>query len=270
MTAHGVVSSPSRNAAATPVSGHRISTRKVLLACGIAAPLLYVAMLIFVPLGWPGYSSAAQTVSELSAIGAPTRLLWMALGALYTMLLAAFGWGILLSARGSRALRVVGGLMVACGVLGLFWPPMHLRGTEFTLTDTLHIVWMAVSGLLTLVAMGIAAAAFGRRFRAYSVATMVILLATGAMTGAAAPNVAADLPTPWIGVWERVSAVVWMLWLGVLAVAMLRRTGGVGLHRARSVSGGGTQSSSQTASEQWSPAAESHVGSAAGRNGDGG
>ena len=31
--------------------------------------------------------------------------------------------------------------MVAHGILGLFWPPMHLRGSEPTLTDTLHIVF---------------------------------------------------------------------------------------------------------------------------------
>jgi hypothetical protein len=41
--------------------------RKTLLACGVLSSLLYVAMNVFVPMQWPGYSSAAQTVSELSA-----------------------------------------------------------------------------------------------------------------------------------------------------------------------------------------------------------
>jgi hypothetical protein len=198
-----------------------------LLACGIAAPLLYVAMLVLVPMGWEGYSSASQTVSELSAIGAPTRALWVALGIVYTLLLVAFGWGIWASARGSRALRVVGVMMIGTAVLGLFWPPMHLREVLAaggrTLTDTLHIVWMIASGLLTLVAMGFSATAFGKRFRIYSIATIVLMVSFGALTSVAAPQMEANLPTPWIGVWERLNIAVWMLWIAVLAIASLRR-----------------------------------------------
>jgi hypothetical protein len=198
-----------------------------LLACGIAAPLLYVAMLVLVPMGWEGYSSASQTVSELSAIGAPTRALWVALGIVYTLLLVAFGWGIWASARGSRALRVVGVMMIGTAVLGLFWPPMHLREALAaggrTLTDTLHIVWMIASGLLTLVAMAFSAAAFGKRFRIYSIATIVLMVSFGALTSVAAPQMEANLPTPWIGVWERLNIAVWMLWIAVLAIASLRR-----------------------------------------------
>jgi hypothetical protein len=77
---------------------------------------------------WEGHSSASQTVSELSAIGAPTRPLWVLLGIAYTLLVTAFGWGVWQSARRNRPLRVVGGLMVAYGVIGLASPlaPMHL------------------------------------------------------------------------------------------------------------------------------------------------
>jgi hypothetical protein len=48
-------------------------TRKVSLMCGIVSSLLYVGMIVLVPMQGDGYSSASQTVSELSAIGAPTR-----------------------------------------------------------------------------------------------------------------------------------------------------------------------------------------------------
>ena len=218
MAAHGVLIPPVH-----AKRGRRTTLQTVLLACGIAAPLFYVFMLVVVPTRWEGYSSASQTVSELSAIGAPTRALWVSLGVLYTLLVAAFGWGIWASTHGNRRLRIVGGLMIACGVFGLFWPPMHLRGSIVTLTDTLHIVWMAVSGLLTLVAMGFSAAAFGRRFRLYSIATIVLMVAFGALTSLDAPRIQANLPTPWIGVWERCNVAVWMLWIIVLAIALLRR-----------------------------------------------
>ncbi len=52
--------------------------RKTLLACGILSSTLYAAMMVVVAQQWPGYSSASQTISELSAIGAPTRSLWLA------------------------------------------------------------------------------------------------------------------------------------------------------------------------------------------------
>src|SRR4051812_36484115 len=105
--------------------------RKVLLICGILSSLLYVAMTVFIAMQWEGYSSASQTVSELSAVDAPTRSLWLLPGALYTVLVTAFGWGVWRSADRSRSLRIVGGLVGAYGSLGLLWPfaPMHLRET---------------------------------------------------------------------------------------------------------------------------------------------
>jgi hypothetical protein len=68
--------------------------QKALLVCGILSSLLYVAMNVFIPMQWQGYRSASQTVSELSAIDAPTRPIWVPLGIAYTLLVAAFGFGV--------------------------------------------------------------------------------------------------------------------------------------------------------------------------------
>jgi hypothetical protein len=228
MTAPGIAIPPSSTSPRTaPASEGRTTLHGILLACGIAAPLLYVAMLVFVPRGWLGYSSAAQTVSELSAIDAPTRSLWVTLGLVWTLLYAAFGWGVWRSGGPSRALRVAGAAIIVAAVFGLFWPPMHRREVLAagggTLTDTLHIVWTAVNGVLTLAAMGFAAAAFGKRFRRYSIATMVVLLAAGAVSSLDASRLQANLPTPWVGVWERVNIAAWLVWVVVLALAVRRR-----------------------------------------------
>ena len=196
--------------------------RQALLVCGILSSLLYVGMNIFVPMLDAGYSSASQSVSELSAIGAPTRSLWVPLGLVYTLLVAAFGWGVRVSAGPNRPLRIVGGLLIAYGIIGVFWPPMHLRGTEATLTDTLHIVWTFVTVILMMLAIGFGAAAFGTGFRRYSIATLVILVAFGMLTGFDGPRIAANLPTPWIGVWERINIGVFLLWVVMLAVALWR------------------------------------------------
>ncbi len=96
------------------------SRRKALLVCGIVSSLLYGAMIGVIR--FEGYSLVSQVPSELTAIGAPTRTLWMWLGSAYTVLVAAFGWGVWQSAGQNRAVRIVGGLMLAYGSLGLLWP----------------------------------------------------------------------------------------------------------------------------------------------------
>jgi hypothetical protein len=80
--------------------------RAALLVCGVLSSVLYAAMLVVVPMQWAGYSAVWQTVSELSAIGAPTRSLWGWPGAFYSLLVALFGCGVLGSAGRARSLRV--------------------------------------------------------------------------------------------------------------------------------------------------------------------
>lgn len=197
-------------------------TRKVLLVFGIVSSLLYVVMNILGAVRFDGYSSISQTVSELSAIGAPSRSLWVGLAIVYGALLIAFGLGVCLSAHGKRVLRVAGGLLVADGVIGFAWPPMHLRGEMTSLTDTLHIVFTLVIVPLMLVVIVVAAAAFGKQFRLYSSATILIMLVFGILTGLDAPRIAKNLPTPLIGVWERINIGAFLLWVIVLAIALLR------------------------------------------------
>jgi hypothetical protein len=201
--------------------------RKILLICGIASSVLYVAMNIIAPLRYPGYDSFSRTVSELSAIGAPSRPLWLVLGTVYGLLLIAFGVGVWHSAGRKRALRVVGLLMAGYGLFGLAWPPMHQRAVLAaggkTLTDTLHLVWTAVTVLIMFVFIGFGAAAFGTQFRLYSIGTVAMMLVFGVLTSMDASRVQADLPTPWAGVWERINIFSCLLWIAVLALALLRR-----------------------------------------------
>lgn len=78
---------------------------RLLLVCGILSSLLYVAANIFVPMQYPGYNLASQTVSELSAVGTPTRQLWVGLLIVYSILVVGFGWGTWRSAGKDRRLR---------------------------------------------------------------------------------------------------------------------------------------------------------------------
>lgn len=211
--------------------------RKTLLACGIASSLLYVAMNVFIPPLFDGYTVASQTVSELSAIGAPTRALWVPLGLVYAVLVVAFGWGVWASAAGNRRLRVAASLLIINGAISFAWPPMHLRGEAMTSTDVMHIVFSIVTVLLMFLTIGFGAFAFGKPFRWFSLATIAVFLVFGTLTALDAPRLAANLPTPRLGVWERINIGAYMLWLIVLALRVM----GVGARGLTAAPGGATK-----------------------------
>jgi hypothetical protein len=201
---------------------------KGLIVCGILSSLLYVAMNIFIPMLYTGYRSASQTVSELSAIDAPTRTVWVGFGMLYTLLIVAFGWGVLRSHFYSRQLRETGWLIFAYGIIGLLWPlaPMHQREAlaigQGSFTDTMHIVLSIITVCLMMAAIVLGAISFGKAFRLYSITTIIIFVLFGILTFRDAPRLEANLSTPFIGVWERVSIGAYLVWLIVLAVLILR------------------------------------------------
>lgn len=220
---------------ATTISGstgflEKVLLNKLLFACGILSSLLYVAANIFVPMQYPGYRLASHTVSELSAIGTPTRQLWVQLLSVYSILVVSFGWGIWRSAGNNRRLRTVGMLIALYAIVGIFWPPMHQRDVLAagggTLTDTFHIAFTFITVPLMLLVMGFSATSFGKTFRVYTIISLVMVIGFGVLTGLASPRMEADLPTPWMGVWERISIGAYMLWVVVLAIILLRTTKG--------------------------------------------
>ena len=215
---------------AAPGARHRSGDRlrRTLLACGLVSSLLWpLASEMSAVLLWPGYSSFSQTISELTSVGAPTRPPMLVEGALYSALLVAFGIGVWQSARANRALRVTGALLLAYGAVGPLWYPfpMTARGDiapTTDLTDVMHIVLGVVDTVLMLSILGFGAAALGRHFRIYSLLTVAAMLAGGASTFAFVPRVAAGASTPWLGVLERTYLGAFLLWVTVLAIALLR------------------------------------------------
>jgi amino acid transporter len=132
----------------------------------------------------------------------------------------AFWW----SAGRKRGLRTTGILLVAYGIashVGSYFP-MHQRGATGSLTDTMHIVLTIALVLLIFLFIAFGANAAGRWFRFYSIGTIVTLLVFGALAGMQGPRIAANLPTPYLGITERVNVYSAMLWVLVLGVVLLR------------------------------------------------
>jgi len=198
---------------------------RICLYCGILSPFLYAVADALAGLQWQGYSFRDQVISELAAIGAPTRLLFSVLLAGVYLLLIAFGVGVWQSAGDRRKLRVVAGLIIGLGVLALtvgLFVPMHPRGTEQGLTGALHLVEGAVAMLMVLAAMVVAGTALGRRFRLYTMVTIGLVLVFGAWSGMDAPRIEAGLATPWAGIKERIFWYAYQSWFAILAMTLLR------------------------------------------------
>jgi hypothetical protein len=200
-----------------------------LLALGVVGPLFYLASDALLGARWEGYSYAGQVVSEWFAVDAPTRSLAVPLFVAYGVLAIAFGVGVCASAGGRRALRVVGaGLILkeVFGIVATVVAPMHMRGAGATLSDTWHGILTMLGAICYLLVMGFGAAAFGQRFRLYSIATMMLLTVLGILAGMEHARIAENLPTPTVGLWERIDIYATMVWIAVLAVTLLRRPGG--------------------------------------------
>jgi len=82
------------------------------------------------------------------------------------VLLAAFGIGVWLSAQGSRSLRVIGAVMIVPAAT----IPLWMIFGEASIAA--HLALVGVGILCWLVAMGLGAAALGKRFRIYSLVSL--------------------------------------------------------------------------------------------------
>ena len=219
---------PKRSRPDLPTEGWTGVLRRTLLGAGIGASLFYVVALVMGPMRWEGYSSTNQTISELFAIDAPSRPLVVSLLFISGVLALAFGLGVLWLAGRNRALRVTGWALVMVGVVDQAGPffPMHMREVLAqgggTISDTMHIALTIVISLLSLLAMAFGAVAFGKRFRVYSVATILTLVAFGSAASMQAGALATNEPTPWQGVYERINVAAYLLWMAVLAIILLR------------------------------------------------
>lgn len=206
--------------------------RKVLLVGGALSSLLYVIGIdVIAALGYPDYHNYAdQMVSELFAVGAPTRTLMVWLSVPYNFLVFALAVGVWASAGGKRATRFTAAALVGYGAVstaGLWLFPMDVRGTAGSQRDTPHIIATIAMSMFIVAVMAFGAFAHRTRFRIYSFATIATVIVFGACAGLLARPMPG--PTPWLGLAERVNIYATMLWVAVLAVSFLRVRDRVGI-----------------------------------------
>lgn len=201
----------------------------ILLGCGVAYPVGYVvANDVIAASRYPGYSRRDQAISELSAVGAPTRGFLTGTLPVFTALTAAYGVGVWARAAGRRSLRAAGAVLLASGATSVAWLPFPMSSRKdiasgkASSNDVGHVVLTGLTLAEIVALLGSGSAAFGPKFRAYSLASAAAVLGAGALTSRHAVNLSSGKPTPGMGLYERVSIGSWLQWMAVLAVILLR------------------------------------------------
>jgi hypothetical protein len=121
---------------------------------------------------------------------------------------------------------------------------MDARGTLQSQRDTLHIIDTIVMSVFIVAVMAFGAFAHGKRFRLYSLATIVTVVLFGAWAGFLARPMPG--PMPWPGLAERINIYATMLWVAVLAVSLLRVQGPAGTSPIVTTAAGSRRVSSPT------------------------
>lgn len=199
----------------------RMIVQKVLLICGILTALIWMGTDILAALRYPGYNYPFQAISDLSAVGAPTRSFLILMLNIFNVLKIGFGLGVWMAAGRKRTLRIAAGLLLAWGItdlIGNFFP-LHPDEPLGSIANVMHSIFAGgFTVLLMLLSIGFGAYANGKWFRIYSYGTLLALLLSGAVM---ALWVSVSLPRQWFGLLERINAYGDMVWMMALAVVLL-------------------------------------------------
>ncbi len=204
------------------VANERDIVQQILLLCGIFAPLLHMATDQLAGRMLQGYSFAAQSMSELSASGAPTRKLVVALTIAATVLMIAFGIGVWRAGEQALAPRLVAGLVIGNAALGLlattFFPT---RFGERPVFGSAGVIIMFLSVVCFILAMVAGAAAYGGWLRIVSIGIPVAYVLLTVLRLATAASASTGGAGELMGVQERTMAYAFLFWVMALAVYLL-------------------------------------------------
>lgn len=210
-------------------------------ALGTAAVVLYVGATILGGLLDPAYSHLGNAISELTASEAPHRAVLAPIYAAYNVVLAGFGLALFrASSRGTLfALGVV--LFALGGLSGIGQVTLFRQdsvGAVATTAGTGHLVLAGVSSLLSLGTAMVYGFAFRRepafrRLSGYSFVTAALLVMT-------APLAVGTIGTDVMGLFERITIGVYLIWIVVVGVDALLAARTVSVAAARRGSVGAT------------------------------
>ena len=193
---------------------------------GVVSLFSYTAAVLFASMAYPGYNWMAQAVSDLSAEGAPFRLLWDQLSAPYNIcgLLCVMMVCVFISERkaGSQTLRLGIYLFAAMSwvsALGYAMFPLSETGSPTGFQDTMHLIVTGAVVALSILSLVVIIIGGIRGKACLSLALWAALALGLMMAGAIGVNV---VPADYFGIPERFSVFAATGFQAVLGIYLLR------------------------------------------------
>lgn len=199
--------------------------RKFTLACGILAPLVYAATVIYGGAITPGYSHVAEAISSLVQAGAPLRWKIDPGFVVYNFLLLVFAIGLVREFTAARRPGTLVGSALALIVvpvlsLLMYFFPQDPVGSTPTVAGGIHLalaLGTAVMTMLTMVLTGAGARRYPpiQHLRWFAFANALFVFVTGGLSTAGM-----TLKWPFFGIIERMTIGGFELWVLVLALSL--------------------------------------------------
>jgi len=195
---------------------------RILFLAGILGPIVYILNVVLGGIITPDYSHIQNAVSELTQRGAPNIVILSTLFVVSAILILLFGIAIIMRYKSQNRRLYAGGVLIV--IYGIFAAslasvfPQDPLGGESTFPGTMHLV---IAGLTAFVIMGgILLSGLGmgkqtgpwRRFKLYSVITVILVFVFGAPTPILIMN-----KIELLGLFERLTQLVYLQWFVVFA-----------------------------------------------------
>lgn len=188
---------------------------KILLAAGLAAPILYFGTVVLGAALRSDYSHVSNAISELILADSPNHNLINGLFLVYNILCLAGAIGLLRNnlqtgQRKQLAAAYALGIVALAGIAMTLFFPQDPRGSSPTITGIMHLVTAGIESLGLMAAMiliGLALRTIPAR-RAFSSLTFVLFILVFLSGGASA----IFIESPYMGILERTVIGISLLW----------------------------------------------------------
>ena len=199
--------------------------RKILLYCGIAAPILYGVTVIVGAAMRNDYSHIINAISELISNGAPNKAILDVIFNIYGALLLAFAIGGYIALKNApRLCRVAMGIFIGIQILSFSWGffPMDPIGAEPTFAGTMHNVFGGVVALASIVmpllmGLGLRRSDDFHGYAIYSLISSAIIFVSG-LSGV----ILAGQGLHVFGFFERITISTYEVWIFATALNLLK------------------------------------------------
>ena len=195
-----------------------------LTLLGAVGALFYALHVVLGGILWEGYNHIMQPISDLTAAGAPDRVLLSRITLVYALCSIIFAVCAYLYLRSDVPRVTKAGMITFFAMqmvsLSYSWFPQDLPGAAVTFAGTMHLV---VTGLIVplticsplLIGLGLRKLPRFRNFAVYSIITSIMLFLAGGTTAMLFAN-----KLPYFGLFERINIGSLQIWMLVFSLVL--------------------------------------------------